>query len=288
MSAVSSCRLLEWDSAFFGRRIASAGDRPLDREAMVRVIDRCREQSIDCVYLLVEANDVETTRLCAENDFRLVDIRITYDLAIVSKASLAPDVAVGRDAAPAIGATSETARGAPIDRDAAGARSSDAPVDRLAKIRTSRESDIPTLRTIAAKSHVDSRFYADGRFDRARCDELYATWIEKSCRGWADVVFVAEHDGSPVGYLSCHAREDKRGEIGLVGIDERAQGRGLGGALVHAALRWFAERELERASVVTQGRNVPAQRLYQSAGFRTSAVQLWHHRWFTHSGSERP
>jgi dTDP-4-amino-4,6-dideoxy-D-galactose acyltransferase len=288
MSAVSSCRLLEWDSAFFGRKIASAGDRPLDRGAMERVIDWCGEQSIDCVYLLVEASDVATTRLCAENEFRLVDIRVTYDLGIAQSDAAAPNAAIERDVEERSESMSDPMRRSTNARRTTDTRPSHASSDRLAKIRTSRDSDIPALRAIAAKSHVDSRFYADGRFDRARCDELYATWIEKSCRGWADVVFVAEHDGSPAGYLSCHAREAKRGEIGLVGIDERAQGRGLGRALVDAALRWFAERKLERASVVTQGRNVPAQRLYQSAGFRTSAVQLWHHRWFTHSGSERP
>jgi ribosomal protein S18 acetylase RimI-like enzyme len=32
-------------------------------------------------------------------------------------------------------------------------------------------------------------------------------------------------------------------------------------------------------SVVTQGRNVAAQRLYQRAGFVTASTQLWYHRW---------
>jgi hypothetical protein len=32
-------------------------------------------------------------------------------------------------------------------------------------------------------------------------------------------------------------------------------------------------------TVVTQGRNLPAQRLYQSRGFRTQRLQVWHHLW---------
>jgi dTDP-4-amino-4,6-dideoxy-D-galactose acyltransferase len=249
MDAASSCRLLDWDTAFFGRRIASAGEHARGREEMERALEWCRARSIDCLYLLVSAADDATLRLAREHAFDMVDIRVTCDMQL------------GR---------------------------ADAAAGRAREIRLARESDIPDLRLIAALSHTDSRFYADGRFARERCDELYATWIEKSCRGWADAVFVAEHEGTPAGYLSCHERESGRGEIGLVGIAARAQGRGLGRKLLGSALHWFAQRGLERASVVTQGRNVAAQRLYQSAGFRTAAVQLWHHRWFTGEAPSRP
>jgi ribosomal protein S18 acetylase RimI-like enzyme len=36
---------------------------------------------------------------------------------------------------------------------------------------------------------------------------------------------------------------------------------------------------VQRVSVVTQGRNVAAQKLYQSCGFTTCSVQLWYHWW---------
>src|SRR5262249_47048489 len=161
----------------------------LDQGAMERAIDWCRENSIECAYLLVDAGDVDTLRACAAHEFRLVDVRVTLEAAVL--------------AAP---------------REPSGA------------IRLAREGHIPPLPAMAAVCHTDSRFYADERFDRARCDELYATWIEKSCRGWADAVFVAERDGAPAGYISCHVRDGGRGEIGLVGIAERARGRGLGSA----------------------------------------------------------
>jgi hypothetical protein len=37
---------------------------------------------------------------------------------------------------------------------------------------------------------------------------------------------------------------------------------------------------MRTATVVTQGRNVAAQRTYQGAGYRTSRTSLWFHRWF--------
>ena len=40
-----------------------------------------------------------------------------------------------------------------------------------------------------------------------------------------------------------------------------------------------------RITVVTQGRNARAQRLYQRAGFVTESVRLWFHRWFDRRGN---
>ena len=44
-------------------------------------------------------------------------------------------------------------------------------------------------------------------------------------------------------------------------------------------MSWFAAHGVERVSVVTQGANLAGLRLYQSRGFLTSCVQLWHHFW---------
>jgi len=92
-------------------------------------------------------------------------------------------------------------------------------------------------------------------------------------------VLVAEHDARPAGYISCHLKQDGSGQIGLVGVDDGARNLGLGRQLVQSALGWFREHEAREVTVVTQGNNVAAQRLYQSSGFLTSAVQLWYHLW---------
>jgi dTDP-4-amino-4,6-dideoxy-D-galactose acyltransferase len=158
-------------------------------------------------------------------------------------------------------------------------------------VRQSRIEDIPALRRIAAASHHDSRFYADPHFDRGRCDELYATWIEKSCRGeGADVVLVAEADGAAAGYISCRMLSEGTGLIGLIGliaVDAAARGRGLGGALVGAAQSWLAARGASRVRVATQGRNARAQRFYQAHGLLTQSIGLWFHRWADRSREMR-
>ena len=144
------------------------------------------------------------------------------------------------------------------------------------RIRAAREDDIPALETIASVSHRDARFYFDGRFPVERCDQLYATWIANSCRGFAQAVFVAEIDGTPAGYITCH-RDGTKGSIGLLAVAEASGGSGLGPALVGAAIAWFAQAGCTNVTVVTQGRNVRAQRTYERCGFVVDSLRLWYH-----------
>ncbi len=146
-------------------------------------------------------------------------------------------------------------------------------------VRSSRPDDVELLKAIARVSHRDARFYFDPGFDPEACDALYETWIANSCAGFADEVLVADLDDRPAGYATCSRNEDGTGQIGLIAVDERARGRGLGRALVRAHLDWCRDRDLARAIVVTQGRNVAASRLYEGEGYRTRAVELTYHWW---------
>jgi dTDP-4-amino-4,6-dideoxy-D-galactose acyltransferase len=146
-------------------------------------------------------------------------------------------------------------------------------------IRIFRPDDGPALQAIAAASHHDSRFYADPHFAAAACDRLYETWIGRSYSGWAQAVLVAESGGAAAGYLTCHVGPAASGSIGLVAVGEQYRGKGLGRQLVEAGLQYFRQQGVRRVSVVTQGRNIASQRLYQRSGFLTASVHLWYHYW---------
>lgn len=234
------CRLLDWDSAFFGRRIARATVGRLDPDAARGILAWCARERVDCLYFLADADDPGTVRLAEAHGFRQVDIRVTLE----------------RPAGPP------------------------PPGPPPGPVRPAAPGDLPALRALARTSHRASRFYHDGGFPRERCDELYATWIERSCRGAAEAVLVADDGAGPAGYVSCHLPAGAPGAIGLFAVAAARQGGGLGRALLAAALRWFAERGAPGVTVVTQGRNVAAQRLYQRGGFLTRSLELWYHRWF--------
>lgn len=230
---------LNWDSGLFGIRIGRVAGNQLDQERAETILAWAQQYSLDCLYFLAQIHG-PTIRVAEKNGFRLVDVRTTLEARLLGSFSGRWDDDGVREAIPA---------------------------------------DIPTLREIASTSHTDSRFYRDGRFARPACDELYRIWIEKSCRGYADIVLVAEHESRPAGYVSCHLKEDGSGQIGLLGIDSRARSLGLGKKLVRHAMCWFRDREAREVTAVTPGNNIADQRLYQRSGFLTRSVQLWYHCW---------
>lgn len=235
------CRYLDWDSAFFGKRIGTVTPSMLDRQQMESVLAWSRSNAIDCLYFCANADHAESGFLAQAAGFDLVGIRVTLDCAL------------NDDTPPA-----------------------------TPRLRPYQPGDLETLRQIARISYTGSRFFVDPHFPRERCEALYDVWITRSCtEDYADHVLVAVQNGLPVGYITCHLPQgDAPARIGLVGVAASAQGLGLGRELVLGALAWFQAHGVEYVSVVTQGSNISAQRLYQRAGFRTSAVSLWYHRWF--------
>jgi len=242
MGATAICEYLEWDSQFFGRRIARANASCLTEELAAEIETWCNVHQIECLYFLASSSDRETAKIAQVNMFRLVDVRVTLDLCVDS------------DSIPG--------------------------ASRIG-VRSAVEHDIPALRAIARTAHRDSRFYYDGNFPDRLCGELYETWVEKSCRGLATKVFVAGEANDIAGYVTCHLSDRLTGQVGLVGVATNSQGKRIASGLVSHAVGWFAQEGVETVRVATQGRNVRAQRLYQRCGFVTRSAELWYHRWFS-------
>jgi ribosomal protein S18 acetylase RimI-like enzyme len=139
------------------------------------------------------------------------------------------------------------------------------------------EADLPALEAIARTSFLDSRFYADPNFADERAAEMYALWVR---RGVADESRSLLTTEGREGFIVCHLDPDAGvGTIDLIAVGDAARGQGVGGRLVDAAETAFAAAGMTRARVVTQARNIGAQRLYQGRGYRTAAAALWLHRW---------
>jgi dTDP-4-amino-4,6-dideoxy-D-galactose acyltransferase len=236
------CQLLPWDSGFWGFRIARVVGNTLTPESIPLIDKFCRRKGVRCLYFLATIEEPTTTPIAEEHGFHYVDTRITLEHRL------------------------------PVPHDS----------NANAKIRLSKLDDIPILMTIAGNSHAASRFFFDLNFPRHLCAQLYQTWVKVSCEGtYAQAVFVAEVHGVPAAYLTCHVdKAPAAGRIGLLGVGEQAQRQGLGRSLVHGALEWFSNQGLTLSTVVTQGRNLGAQRLYQRCGYITQSVQLWYHKWY--------
>jgi dTDP-4-amino-4,6-dideoxy-D-galactose acyltransferase len=240
-AAEEICTYLDWDSRLFDRRIARLNRRRLDEASLGDALDWCKSNRIECLYFLADSDDATTSCLAEQNGFQQTDVRITLERTLEER-----DV------------TTFTEK----------------------NVRLARPEDTGALRAIARTVHRDSRFYFDQHFEREKCGFFYETWIENSIAGFAQAVLVVEVNENPVGYITCHL-QDRESQIGLAGIAEKYQKMGLGGKLTEGFLAWSVQKGARRSTVVTQGRNVRAQRLYQCNGFVTESVKLWYHRWFS-------
>lgn len=152
------------------------------------------------------------------------------------------------------------------------AGSTDAP-----RVRLASEGDLPGLESLARTRFTASRFYADPGFPDERAGELYVAWLRRGLETEDRLVLTnADRDGFVVCQLD---REAKVGTVELIAVAREAERSGSGANLVAGAEATFGGAGLERARVVTQGRNLPAQRLYQAHGYRSRGVALWLHRW---------
>lgn len=240
-SVGSDFTILEWDSAHFGFRIGRVNAKVFSDLQARNLRIWAELGGVDCVYLLLSATDRQSCVAAENAGFSLTDIRLTYG-RMLSEASDLPS---------------------------------------MERVRAFIPHDAEKLRSIASKSHRASRFYFDSRFPEKRCDELYREWIDKSCRGWAQAVYVAERGSEVSGYVTCHYPGEKIGSIGLIAVEEESRGAGLGLQLVTAACNFLRRSGAQRVEVATQGRNLESQRLYQRSGFLTESVELWYHKWFT-------
>jgi dTDP-4-amino-4,6-dideoxy-D-galactose acyltransferase len=234
------CIYLDWDSRLFERRIARFNRHRLDEAELSKTLTWCKTNRIDCLYLLADSRDAETSPLAERNGFLHTDVRLTLERTFTENAPVAL---------------------------------------RSDSVRLARQGDLEALKKIARAGHRDTRFYFDHHFDRAKCDLLYEMWIENSFSGFAQAILVAEVNAEAVGYITCILK-GVESQVGLAGVAEKYQGMGLGKQLVDRFLVWSVEQGACRATVVTQGRNVGAQRLYQRSRFVTASCQLWYHRWF--------
>lgn len=232
---------VSWDEDIFGVKTARIRSTRPERHALGATLEEIRVWGAGVVHLLVDADADESIRAAEERGFRLVDVRVTLQWDVTPSRPVEKEGFVLKSAAAG-------------DRDA--------------------------LEGIARSSYGLSRYYRDSRYSRERCGELYTRWIRQCCDAPSGVVLVADAGGTAAGFVACEALPGSAsGSIALFGVAERHRGRGLASFLLGGARSWFSNVPVETVTVVTQGRNIDAQRAYQRGGFLIRQMQFWYHLW---------
>jgi dTDP-4-amino-4,6-dideoxy-D-galactose acyltransferase len=244
----SLCEMLSWDTEFFHRRIGRVHADTLDEPHALAIDDWSRKHNIECLYFLANADCLTTPRTATNHEFALMDIRMTFECRL------------------------------PV----AGEPPQPKSVPEML-VRPVEPEDVPALQAIARVSHTDTRFFSDPHFPQSLAEELYSTWIGLECQARASMVFVAiASKGPPCGYISCHLEVARgAGQIVLVAVSQEFRGRGLGRRLVWTAQDWLARQGARQITVVTQGKNLAAQKLYAQCGFAIREIRLWYHKWYS-------
>ena len=92
MNSAGDCEFLQWDSSFFGCRIARVNATQLTSETAQSIVEWSSLNRIDCLYLTAASDDPETARIAEANGFDLVDVRLTFALELSSAPVLSPVV----------------------------------------------------------------------------------------------------------------------------------------------------------------------------------------------------
>lgn len=153
-----------------------------------------------------------------------------------------------------------------------------------ATVRPLRPGEAPEVARVAAGAFRNyfGHYHADPRLDRARADEAYMSWAERSCTEptVASKVLVAEHEGRIGGFLTLLPRGADELEIVLNGVDPALQRHGIYRGLVLGALHEARAARVRALVVSTQLINLGVQKTWARLGFELSRSYLTFHLWF--------
>jgi dTDP-4-amino-4,6-dideoxy-D-galactose acyltransferase len=232
--------LLNWDSRFFGYKIATVNHPDLELEQLKDIIKELEANDFKLAYCFVSPEDTVSNYSLKTLEGFLADEKITYTIQ------------TGKD------------NMLPVS-------------DNIMPYDSSTASE--KLVSLTLQSGLYSRFRIDPKFVNNEFERLYTVWIEKSVsKQLANEVIVYKEDGEIYGFVTLVVHE-KTGSIGLIAVDEKQRGKAIGKKLIGSALSYFRDHNIINVDVVTQKSNFIACRFYESCGFEIKDTINIYHLW---------
>jgi RimJ/RimL family protein N-acetyltransferase len=135
-------------------------------------------------------------------------------------------------------------------------------------IRPATDADrVPLARVFAAVAEERDGIASEPPID---VDERAAHWD-------LDGTLVAEADGQVIGSIHVSATRHGFGELGMAMLKEW-RGRGVGSAMMEAAIAWARERDLHKLTLEVWPHNTAAIALYKKFGFVDEGLKIKQYR----------
>jgi len=230
---------LEWDSIFFGFPIARIHVPQINQRIIDFALMQAQKDKIKCIYYLDSGSSYGSIKTAIENNFDLVDTRLTFEKFLYKSTR----------------------------------------ITKFDNFRFATGEDALALQEIAQEVYLSSRYFFDTNFNPDLSKLFYAEWIYKSITGdLDDFVIVCELNNEVAGFVSVKLSRN-HASIGLVGVKAKYRGHDVAQNLLSHLEGLLVERKIPMLRVVTQGRNIAAQRLYSKCGYLPTKCEYWFHYW---------
>jgi dTDP-4-amino-4,6-dideoxy-D-galactose acyltransferase len=235
-------KILDWDSKFFGYKIASIKPSELKLSELKKIVNELKPLGVKLVYCFVSPEDEKSNTHLRKFCGLPVDEKITFSTRISGT-----EIYMGSSFIK------------PYDLNYASEK----------------------LKSIALQSGIYSRFKIDPKFKNNEYEKLYTEWIERSIRREIAVevlVYREDEDRDEKGMITL-GLEENTGSIGLLAVDSEERGKSIGKKLVQSAFIYFREKRVNIVEVVTQAHNKGACGFYRSMGFEVKSIVNIYHLW---------
>ena len=150
-------------------------------------------------------------------------------------------------------------------------------------IRPATRADVPVIGRLGASLVQEHHEFDPKRFIAASPEtaQRYGAFLGSQLDKKDVVVLIAVRQGTAVGYVYASVEGfdymSLRGPAGVlqdIVVDPAHRGQGIGRLLLEAVVSALEARGAPRVVLSTAERNKPAQRLFESAGFRRTMIEM--------------
>jgi dTDP-4-amino-4,6-dideoxy-D-galactose acyltransferase len=168
----------------------------------------------------------------------------------------------------------------PVDRKVVLARKTERMIDiDLPTVELYQGETTEQLLNLAYQSGKYSRFNRDINFVSNEFEKLYKIWIEKSIsRKLSNKVFICSSRCGLIGFSTLLMKKDVA-EIGLIAVDIKSRGKGIGSSLILNSVNYAYENKYSQIQVTTQLENSKAIEVYEKNGFEIIELTYVYHYW---------
>lgn len=138
--------------------------------------------------------------------------------------------------------------------------------------------DKKELVDLAVQAGSYSRFKQDKALPPNSLSDLYKQWIDRAFIHESIEIFVFMEDGLFKGFIQFQWLEDSM-RILFISVKEAFRQQGIGTKLIDFALSKASEQNISKVTVITQEKNINANKLYIKKGFTIASKPYIYHYW---------